>query len=196
MERYTTFKIYNLAVISLFTSLIIVGAYVRIPFPVVPLTLQTFFVILSAILLRPESAFISSLLYIFLGLAGLPVFTKGGGISYIFEPTFGYIAGFAISTFVVSHALSKFKSRSIPFLTFSGLFGILIIYLIGMTYMYFIMNFYTQNPIGFFSMFTINFLLTIFGDILKCIACAIIAGKLYLILKNNRFFAKISNIVI
>jgi len=193
MENSVSSKIYALAVVSLFTSLIIVGAYIKIPFPLVPLTLQTLFVILSAMLLKPKYAAMSSGLYVFLGLAGLPVFAKGGGLFYIFEPTFGYIIGFVLAAFIVSFLVSKAQTRSISLLALFGVSGILIIYTTGMVYMYLIMNYYTNNPIGFISMFSANFALTISGDILKCIASALISVKLYKILKNTRLYAGISN---
>ncbi len=194
MENSVSSKIYSLAIVSLFTALIIVGAYIKIPFPLVPLTLQTLFVLLSAMLLKPKYAAMSSGLYVFLGLAGLPVFAKGGGLFYIFEPTFGYILGFALSAFIVSYLVSKFQSKSIGLLALLGFVGIFVIYSTGMIYMYFIMNYYTNNPIGFISMFSTNLILTISGDVIKCIASALISVKLYEILKNTRLFPHVSNI--
>jgi len=193
MKKNTPINIYALTIVPLFTSLIIVGAYIKIPFPLVPLTLQTLFVLLAAMLLKPKYAVMVPALYMFLGLAGLPVFTKGGGLFYIFEPTFGYILGFLPASFLVSFLVSKFQTRSIPLLALIGVSGISVIYVTGMVYMYLIMNYYTNNPIGFIGMFSSNFMLSITGDILKCIASALISVKLYAILKNIRLFSGISN---
>lgn len=83
----------SMALISLFAALTTVGAYLKVPVPVVPFTFQVF-VSISGILLGPKNGAFAQLLYAILGLIGIPVFTQGGGISYIFNPTFGYIIGF------------------------------------------------------------------------------------------------------
>jgi len=193
MKKTAPVNIYALTIVSLFTSLIIVGAYIKIPFPLVPLTLQTLFVLMASMLLKPKYAVMTSALYMFLGLAGLPVFAKGGGLFYIFEPTFGYILGFVFAAFLISFLVSKFQAKSVSLLALIGVSGIFIIYVTGMVYMYLIMNYYTNNPIGFISLFSSNLILTITGDILKCIASALISVKLYVILKNTRLFSGISN---
>ncbi|MBQ2863503.1 MAG: biotin transporter BioY, partial [Clostridia bacterium] len=78
---------------SLFCSLIILGAYVRLPFPV-PVTLQLLFTNTSALLLGKKWSWVPPLLYLTLGLAGLPVFTSGGGVSSVLSLSFGYCVGF------------------------------------------------------------------------------------------------------
>lgn len=78
---------------ALFTALIAAGAFIRIPLPPVPVTLQTLFVLICGLLL-PLSLSLSALgVYFFLGLVGLPVFTSGGGIAAFAGPTGGYITG-------------------------------------------------------------------------------------------------------
>jgi biotin transport system substrate-specific component len=44
---------------------------------------------------------LSQLIYVVLGLIGIPVFTKGGGLSYIFEPSFGYLIGFILAACII-----------------------------------------------------------------------------------------------
>jgi len=66
--------------------------------PSVPLTLQTFFVVLAALLLRPRWAGASMLVYLALGCAGLPVFAGGrGGIAVLVGPTGGYLIAFVLA---------------------------------------------------------------------------------------------------
>lgn len=87
----------NISAISLFTAFTALGAFVRIPlaFTPVPLTLQTFFVLLSGALLGRFRGSLSQLFYILLGLAGVPVFSGyGAGALYFCGPTAGYIFGF------------------------------------------------------------------------------------------------------
>ena len=80
--------------ISLFSALVAAGAFIKIPMIPVPMTLQTLFVFLAALLLPSLSSFSSILIYIVLGAIGLPIFTSGGGLSALLGPTGGFIFGF------------------------------------------------------------------------------------------------------
>lgn len=84
----------DIAECALFCALMIAGAYIRIPFPLVPLTFQTVFATLAGLLLGWKKGIISTAAYMVLGLAGLPVFTSGGGIAYVVMPSFGFVVGF------------------------------------------------------------------------------------------------------
>ena len=66
---------------SLFTALIAAGAFIKIPVPVVPFTLQYLFTMLAGLLLGSKRGTISVVAYMLLGLAGLPIFSEGGGMS-------------------------------------------------------------------------------------------------------------------
>ena len=85
---------------GLFTALIAAGAFIKIPVPVVPFTLQYLFTMLAGLFLGSRKGMISVVAYMLLGLAGLPIFSEGGGIWYIFKPSFGYIIGFCLGTYV------------------------------------------------------------------------------------------------
>ena len=80
-----------MAICSLFTALTAVGAFIKIPIPVVPFTLQFLFTILAGLLLGARLGAVSMGAYAFLGLAGLPIFAEGGGFWYVLKPSFGYI---------------------------------------------------------------------------------------------------------
>ena len=71
---------------GLFTALIAAGAFIKIPVPVVPFTLQYLFTMLAGLFLGSRRGMISVVAYMLLGLAGLPIFSEGGGIWYIFKP--------------------------------------------------------------------------------------------------------------
>ena len=85
---------------GLFTALIAVGAFIKVPVPVVPFTLQYLFTMLAGLLLGAKRGAIAVLAYMLLGLAGLPIFTEGGGLWYVLKPSFGYIIGFVLGTYV------------------------------------------------------------------------------------------------
>ena len=86
---------------GLFTALIAVGAFIKIPVPVVPFTLQYLFTMLAGLLLGARLGSLSVFAYMVLGLAGLPIFTEGGGLWYVLKPSFGYIIGFVFSALVM-----------------------------------------------------------------------------------------------
>ena len=88
-------KTKDLVLCAMFVALIAVGAFIKVPVPVVPFTLQLLFTMLAGLLLGPANGALAVVVYIVLGLVGLPIFTQGGGPGYIFQPSFGYIIGTA-----------------------------------------------------------------------------------------------------
>lgn len=84
----------DIAECALFTALMIAGAYISIPFPLVPLTFQTVFATLAGLLLGWKKGMLATTAYMILGLIGVPVFTSGGGFSYVLKPSFGFVVGF------------------------------------------------------------------------------------------------------
>jgi biotin transport system substrate-specific component len=80
------------------------GAYVRIPLPFtpVPITLQTFFVILSGAVLGRRLGGLTQGFYVFLGVSGMPIFQGyGAGLAHLAGPTGGYLAGFVVASYIV-----------------------------------------------------------------------------------------------
>jgi biotin transport system substrate-specific component len=102
--------------VAFFVISITLSAFVRIPLPFtpVPLTLQTFFVLLSAAFLGLRLGVFTQLSYIFLGVIGLPVFTGTGcGLIYLLGPTCGYLFGFiAAAVFIASFI--KYTKDKLP----------------------------------------------------------------------------------
>lgn len=97
---------------ALFTALTVVGAHLRVPLTVVPFSLQTFFVLLAGSMLGPFYGAASQVLYVLLGLAGLPVFANGGGLAYVFQPTFGYLLGFPVASFTIGALIHGRQGRA------------------------------------------------------------------------------------
>lgn len=113
----------RITLISLMTALTIIGAYITVPIPNLPFTLQTFFAMLAGLFLNKKDALISQIIYISLGFIGLPVFSQGGsGIVYIFRPSFGYIIGLPL----IAYIISANKHRNIYITVFSSAIGLLI----------------------------------------------------------------------
>ena len=90
----------DVAECAIFVALMTAGAFIKIPFPLVPLTFQTVICVLAGLLLGWKKGAISMAVYCFMGLVGIPVFASGGGIFYVLMPTFGYIIGFVVAALV------------------------------------------------------------------------------------------------
>jgi biotin transport system substrate-specific component len=101
----------ELAVAAVFAAMTAAGGLISIPFFPVPLTLQTFFVYLSVLTLR-RSAVLSQIIYLFMGLVGLPVFARGmSGYAALVGPTGGFLFGFLIGTFCSGVLLERMRER-------------------------------------------------------------------------------------
>ena len=122
----------DLAEIALFVALMAVSARVSIPFPFMPLTFQTVLGVLAGLLLGAKKGGLSMLIYMGIGLAGLPVFTAGGGIFYVLNPSFGYIIGF-IASAVVGGLICRDKTGLVRFLV-AALAAFLADYAVGIAY--------------------------------------------------------------
>ena len=77
----------DMALVALFAALTAVGAFIRIPVPVVPFTLQFLFTNLAGLLLGAKRGAAAVCVYMAAGLIGVPVFTQGGGPWYVMNPT-------------------------------------------------------------------------------------------------------------
>lgn len=81
----------------------------------VPITLQTFGVMLTGIVLGARRGALAVLLYVAVGLAGLPVFSGGaGGVAVVAKASFGYIVGFVLAAALVGFLVSRFATRLSP----------------------------------------------------------------------------------
>ena len=96
-KKETVLGIRQMAMIGVMTAVTCIAAPFSIPIPVspVPLSLTTFILYLSVYILGTRNAFISYVIYLLLGLVGLPVFSGfSGGFAKLAGPTGGYLIGF------------------------------------------------------------------------------------------------------
>ena len=136
-----------LAMTALFAALTAAGAFIRVPTPWLAFTMLLFFVLLSGILLGPLYGALSQLIYVLLGLAGLPLFTFGGGFSSIFQPSFGFLLGF-IPAAAVTGAIAG-RSLNVLRVLLAALAGLFTTYLVGIPYMWLILNYYIGSTWSF-----------------------------------------------
>tara|TARA_B100000902_G_scaffold392265_1_gene444398 strand:+ start:2015 stop:2566 length:552 start_codon:yes stop_codon:yes gene_type:complete len=101
----------SLLIIFLSSILLAISAKVKIPFYPVPMTMQTFVVMLLGISFGYKIAIISVSLYLMEGIMGLPVFSnspeRGIGLSYFLGPTMGYLIGFLTASYLASYVNTK-----------------------------------------------------------------------------------------
>lgn len=180
-------KTRTLVLISLFAALTAVGAFIKIPTPVVPFTLQFFFCAFSGLLLGAKAAFYSQILYIFIGLAGLPVFTGGGGLMYIFQPTFGYLIGFAFCAYIIGRFTDQ--AEKFHFLTLFAVIvlGLMIVYVFGVLHLYLILNYYLDKDVSLLQSLWIGFLPYITFDVLQSAVIAYIARRVLPLLRKSGY---------
>ena len=94
---------------ALFTALTAVGAFIKIPVGPTPISAQLLFIALAGMILGPYWGALSQVLYVALGLAGLPIFTGGGGISYIYSPSFGFLLGFIFVPVIIGLLMRNYQ---------------------------------------------------------------------------------------
>ena len=135
----------ELMLVPLFTALMIAGAFVRIPFPLLPVTLQAFICALAGLIIGPRLGALSMAVYALLGLTGVPVFAEGGGLQYIFNKTFGFILGFIAGAYIIGVLAQKMKKLSKAASLLAVMTGLIVIYAVGVTYMLLIIRFYLGN---------------------------------------------------
>ena len=83
------------------TALLTLSAKVQVPFWPVPMTMQTFVVLMLGAVYGPRLGVATVLAYIAEGAMGLPVFVSGAGLAYLAGPTGGYLAGFVAAAYLV-----------------------------------------------------------------------------------------------
>ena len=162
----------NYILSALFAALITIGKYIKIPTPLVPLTLQTLFVVLSGLVLGSKFGPASVLVYIGAGLAGLPVFTGS-----VFNPTFGYIIGFVFGSGIAGYIAERFKPCLLTWIL-AALAGIAVIYAVGIPYYYVMYKYYLGNELGAKAILLYFVLMPLPGDIVKSLAVGLITQRL------------------
>jgi len=158
--------------IALFAALTAVGAFIKIPIPHVPLTLQTLMVMFAGLILGSRRGALSQLLYLTIGLLGLPIFAQGGGPGYILQPSFGFLVGFIPGAYIIGKIMEKEWNPKLLRILTALFWGQTAIYLIGIPYLYLNLNFIIHKPVSFSTTLKIGLLVFIPGDIIKTIITA------------------------
>ena len=152
------------------------GAFVRIPVPgtPVPVTLQTFFVLLAGAALGRRAGSLSQVLYLALGAAGLPVFAGAqGGLSYITQgATTGYLVGFVAAAWVVGTIICSGHAASRARVLIAAGAGTAVVYVCGVLW------FAGITRCGLTAAIRMGVTPFLVGDALKLVAIAALAPRL------------------
>lgn len=165
------FKTIDIVYIGLFAALIAVCAWISIPLTV-SFTLQTCAVCLTAGLLGWKRGTLTVLVYILLGMVGLPVFTGfKSGIAAVTGPTGGYIVGFIFTALIVGLAADRLGKRLWVNILFMAI-GILVCYLFGTVW------FMIAYKVTFVSALTTCVIPFLIPDAVKIAVAAILVNRL------------------
>lgn len=171
-------KTRTMAYVSLFAALTAIGAFIKIPIPYIPFTLQIVPVYLAGALLGPRLGLYSQLCYIGIGLIGVPVFAEGGGLGYIFKPTFGYLIGYAAGSFMNGYLIQKYDLKK-PFSIFlANLSTLVIVYVFGCVWLYGAMKWIIEKPLSLSDTLLFGAVLPMPGDLLLCILCSVLIHRI------------------
>jgi biotin transport system substrate-specific component len=152
-----------------------------LPWSPVPLTGQTFAVLLSAVVLGKWWGGISQSLYLGIGLMGMPWFAgMNGGFAYFMGPTGGYLVGFVLATFFLGFFIDKYvKSRRfltmfalMMFANFGIVFGLGLLQLDGWVY------FTTGTAVDIWGLLMMGLIPFLVGDTIKVAIAAGVAGSI------------------
>lgn len=156
----------------MFACIIAILAQIQIALPsLVPITLQTLGIYLVAMILKPKSAFTSSLIYILMGAIGLPVFAGfSGGIGILLGPTGGYIYSFPIIALIISFLNNDHLSTKLTAL----IIATAVCYGIGTLWFMYI------NQSSLLAALSLCVLPFIPGDLIKIVAAIILSNKIKL----------------
>ncbi len=159
---------------ALFASLIVIMALVSIPTQPIPLNMALFAVLLAGGILGKKYGTLSVVVYILLGVAGIPVFAGfRGGLSALIGPTGGFIAGYIIVAFITGIVYEK--TIKIKYTLPAMILSVILCYVMGTIWYCFVMN------SSFLTAISVCVLPFIAGDVLKIMLA---------VLFFNRFITK------
>ena len=172
-------KTIDLVLCGMFAALTAIGAFIQVPVPGMDyFTLQFFFVIMAGMLLGSKLGAVAVGVYVLLGLCGLPIFAAGGGIGYVLRPSFGYLLGFIVAAFVSGLVVEKLALTGLKKYLAAAFLALIVCYAIGLTYKYFMLNFYVGEQTPVYLVFLDCFPIDLPGDIFLCIVASLCGTKL------------------
>jgi len=143
-----------------------------VPFSVLPLVM-----LLSGVLLGARLGALSMFVYLVIGLIGIPVFASApyGGLGYFLKPSAGFLFGFIAAAYIVGRVTELFAKKTVWTYMVASCAGLVFMYLIGLPYLYVILNYIAGNAINVAGVLKIGFLPFIGFDFIKAFIVSVIA---------------------
>ncbi|WP_307299859.1 biotin transporter BioY [Neobacillus driksii] len=186
-------KTTELTAAAMFVALMAVGANITsiVPFMVVggvPITLQTFFAILAGVVLGSRLGAIAMMVYMFVGLVGVPVFAQfGGGFGTFLKPTFGFIVSYVFTAYITGYLIEKMKN-TVGVFAFAALVGMAINYVFGTNWMYAAYKIWAAAPEGFtYKLAWLWMVVPLPKDIILAILAGVMGHRLKRTLSKSQF---------
>ena len=170
-------KTRDLIYCALFAALTAIGAFLHFQFMHATITLQCFFTAMAGCLLGPVWGPVSQAVYVALGLIGLPIFTQGGGLTYLLQPTCGFLIGLIPAAWVIGLLTARRPPHPIR-TAMACLAGLTVLYAVGLPYMAVILNQYMGKAMDFSAILWAGMLPFLPGDMLKIAVTAALAPLL------------------
>lgn len=165
------FQIQEIVRVGLFTALTCIvslilkwGGEILVPFSILPLM-----AVLAGVFLGGRLGAWSMLVYALMGLIGIPVFAKPpfGGPIYLLQPTFGFVLGYIAAAYVAGRLVEKKPQPSLLRLGTAMLVGLVVLYLVGLPYLWIIVNFFLGNTMNAMTVLKVALLPFIGLDLIK-----------------------------
>lgn len=181
MEKHSTISTKDMARIALFAVVIAICSWLSIP-TTIPFTMQTFGVFLTVAVLGGKRGTLSVLLYLLMGLVGLPVFSGfSGGVGALLGTTGGYIVGFLLSALVM-WGMERFLGKKPWVLALSMVLGLVVCYAFGT--IWFLQVYASKSgAIGLWTALGWCVIPYIVPDLLKIVLALALSKKLAAVLK-------------
>lgn len=164
---------------AMFGALTAIGSLIVIPMQPVPITLQTLFTGLAGVLLGGATGALSQVVYVLLGVIGLPVFSGGkAGLGTLLGPTGGYLIGFIVGAYVIGKLMEVKKEPGLAWTGFSLVVGNLVIYTLGVAQLSLVAHLSLAKAL------MVGLVPFIIGDLLKLVTAVLISLKLRNVIKR------------
>lgn len=164
---------------GIFSALTAIGAFISIPFGPISFTLQSYFVLSSGMILGAKLGALSQVIYILLGLIGLPIFSGySGGLQTVFKPSFGFLIGFIFSAYLTGYLTELIKPIDFKKSIFIGILGSIPMYFIGLPYMHLILNNVLNLDFSIYKTMYSGMLIFLPTDLLKIVIMATVQPKI------------------
>ncbi|WP_027365680.1 biotin transporter BioY [Desulfotruncus alcoholivorax] len=181
----------EIVLMAMFASLAVVAALLFrfLGGMIVPFSLLPFVVLLAGGLLGPKLGAMSMFLYVVMGLLGIPVFEKApyGGPAYVFSPTFGFLIGFIVAAYVVGLILQGKRDAGAVRLATAMLAGVVVIYAVGLPYLYAILNYYVGKTYNVSAVLMIGFVPFFGFDLIKAATAGLLIRLVSMRIPELRF---------